>query len=214
MIITVTLNPTVDRILVIQSLKENAVNTVSEAKVWPGGKGINVGKVVRLLGTEVTATGLMTGHDREFFETELGKLGIPSDFTFIPGKARVNIKLYDTVKGYTTDLNEKGPSADPAALADLSEKLKKLCEKSRIVIFSGSAPEGLPDDVYSTLIAIARNAGCVSILDTKGSLLKNGLKAKPNVIKPNRQELEELFGEKINATERLIDCAHEIIRMA
>jgi len=211
-IITVTLNPAIDRIVYVDSLKENSVNKVLEANVLPGGKGINVSKVIKLLEGDVTATGIIAGRNGEFIEERLKEKEILTDFIYAEGETRVNIKIYDNGKGFTTDLNEVGHVKQLDITNKIIAKVENLASKGSIMVFSGRLPEGLPHNLYSRLIEIAGRHGCKTILDCSGKPLEEGIKAKPFIIKPNINELETILNTKIKSTDEIVKYSREIVK--
>ena len=190
-VVTVTLNAAVDKTYLVPTLPLGRVTRVPEMVAYPGGKGVNVARVLKQLGVDVVAAGFVAGHNGAFIRTELTKQGIAHDFVDLPGESRLCLNiLHDG--GTSTELLEPGPTVTEADLEALERKLAALAADAAIVAFSGSAPSGAPADVYARLIAVARAAGALAFLDTSGALLVEGLRAKPDFVKPNQDEIAAL----------------------
>lgn len=190
-VLTVTLNPSVDETLALDTLTPGALHRVAAARTDPGGKGVNVARVLTGFGVPVTATGFCGGETGRFLQTALAKVGVSVDFTAAPGATRINRKLRET-SGRTTELNEMGAPIPPAALAALEQRLADLLPTCSLAVLAGSLPPGVPADYYATLIRLCRRYGVHAFLDADGEALAAGLKAGPFAVKPNRAEWERL----------------------
>lgn len=211
MITTFTLNPCIDRMLYIEGFRENAVNRVSSVKTYAGGKGINVSKVLRLLGSDTITSGIIAGENGNFIEKVLNQAHFRTDFLRVEGETRINTKIYDTLKSTTTDINEPGPNISQTDREKLIEKAIYMSNITKVAVFAGSIPPGIETDIYQELVEIFRNEGCSVILDCDtGSLLK-GIKGKPTLIKPNIHELEILFSRKLNTFDEIGQAAHQLL---
>lgn len=204
MIITVTLNPAVDKTVEVDNCTIDSVNRVSSLKLDAGGKGINVSKVVKSLEGESIALGALAGKTGEFIKNYLDAEGIKNDFIFVPGETRTNIKIVDKIKGTNTDINEAGNSISAEDIKRIKEKVFKDAKKDDILVLSGSIPQGIEKNIYELWIKEAKELGVKTILDADGELLKQGILAGPYLIKPNIHELEKLFDVKINGVQEVI----------
>lgn len=204
MIITVTLNPAIDKTVTIDDFKINSVNKVSSIRLDAGGKGINVSKVIKTLGGESKALGILAGSNGQFIKNYLDAAEIKNDFIFVEGETRTNLKVVDKVRNTNTDINEAGIPVSKEAVNKLEDKIFKGLDENSIVVFSGSAPSSMPIDIYKTLVMKAKSCGAKTVLDADGELLKEGIKSGPYLIKPNIHELEALFNEKLENTEDVI----------
>lgn len=211
MITTFTLNPCIDRMLYIEGFYENRVNRVGTVKTYAGGKGINVSKVLQLLGSETLVSGIVAGENGAFIEKALMKNNFKMDFLHVEGETRINTKIYDTFKLFTTDLNEPGPFISQNAVSELIEKVKSLSKYTRTAVYSGSLPPGLKPDIYRRLVEISLAEGCNVILDCDKANLQEGIKGKPTFIKPNINELEVLFGKELKSHEALQEAAKQLL---
>ena len=202
MILTVTLNPTVDRVIEIPDFRISRVNKIKRERIRiAGGKGINVSRMVKILGEETLATGWIGGNNGRFIKESLKREGIFTDFVKIREENRVNITILDPVKRGETHLVDRGPRVSPEEIETLKKKLRKLRKRVKVVVFSGSAPRGVGKDIYYFLIREFQEDKIVTILDTSGEYLKKGLKANPVMVKPNEEEAEQLAGRKMNLKE-------------
>ncbi len=191
MIYTVTLNPSIDHIVRMNSpIRDGETNRCSSEDFFIGGKGINVSTILKELGLESTAMGFLAGFTGAEIKKEVEARGIVSDFTELEsGNTRINIKL----KGASeTEINGLGPDIPMSCFEDLKSKLSKI-KKGDVLILAGSVPPSLPDDAYSQLLSAA-GEGAVTIVDASGIQLVNALKEHPFLIKPNIAELREAAG--------------------
>ena len=210
MIITVTLNPAVDKTVEVDNCTIDSVNRVSSIKLDAGGKGINVSKVVKSLGGESVALGVLAGGTGEFIKNYLDNEEIKNDFSFVPGETRTNIKIVDKVKGTNTDINEPGSSISEEDIKKIKEKVFNNAKQEDILVLSGSVPQGVEKNIYELWIKEAKELGVKTILDADGELLKQGILSGPYLIKPNIHELEKLFGVKIDGIPQVINLCQNI----
>jgi tagatose 6-phosphate kinase len=210
MILTVTLNTAIDKRYVVQRFQPGEVNRVKSCINTPGGKGINVSKVAAIAGEEVTATGFLGGHSGEFIENALKPFGIRSAFYHLKEETRSCINIWDEEKQIQTELLEPGFCVTREMFGEFLAQYTKLAEQAAIVVLSGSAPQGLDNTVYQSLIRAAKNAGKQVILDTGGSLLEQGIQACPTLIKPNLDEIRMLTGKDCENWNDMVEAAKRI----
>lgn len=195
MIYTVTLNPSIDYVMHIDKFDTDIINRSHNEHIMCGGKGINVSKMLNELGVENTAIGFVAGFTGEQILKELKKDNINADFVVLEnGNSRINVKLRDE---HETDINASGPEIFDYDIHLLYKKLADIKEDD-VLIISGSAPQGADDKLYAKLIEKATKNGAKCVLDATGQMLLNTLKYKPFLIKPNLQELQELFNTQIS----------------
>lgn len=202
MILTVTMNPSVDMSYPIEHLKIDDVNRVTNVDKTAGGKGLNVSRVVALMGKPVTATGMIGGNFGEYIKDQLTKDHIDYDFFQIDQESRNSIAiLHDG--GNQTELLESGPTISPVDAKAFKTFFEQLTEKFTLVTMSGSLPKGLSTDFYTDLIKLAGKHRCKVILDTSGDSLLSALQSsiKPGLIKPNEEELQALIHQKVDVTD-------------
>lgn len=194
MIYTVTFNPAVDYVMHAREMRTGAVNRSSREEIYFGGKGINVSVVLRELGIKSRALGFTAGFTGAAIEQGLADMGIDCDFIRLPeGFSRINVKIKAQDE---TDLNGQGPDIDDASLDRLFDKLGSLTAGDTLVL-AGSVPKSLPSDIYERILRHLDGKGVRAVVDASGSLLLNVLKYKPFLIKPNSDELAEIFDADI-----------------
>jgi tagatose 6-phosphate kinase len=210
MILTVTLNPTVDKSYYVDRLVPGEVIRVRESEETPGGKGIQVSKVARLLGDEVTATGFLGGRNGEYIDQFLTRAGVRTSFIKVEKETRICTNIDEESEGRQTELLEPGEEISQPRQQEFLAHYDELLKDCDIVSIGGSVPEGISDGFYPELIGRAKKAGKKVILDASGSLLKAGIEARPDIIKPNRKELMELIGRQIKTRDEIVAAAGEI----
>ena len=205
MIYTVTCNPALDYVVALDRLRVGALNRASASEVQPGGKGINVTTVLHRLGVESTALGFVGGFTGRALEEALVGQGIRTDFIVLThGLTRINIKIKAEKE---SEINDSGPVVDEGAWSALEARLLGL-KRGDVLVLSGSAPSGVPSDCYGRLLALLAGRGVEAVVDASGPLLLEALRYRPFLVKPNRQELEELMGETLSDEAALVRGAY------
>ncbi|AJE84567.1 sugar kinase [Streptomyces albus] len=195
MILTVTPNTALDITYHVPSLRPHASHRVREVVERPGGKGLNVARVLAALGHRVTVTGLVGGSTgRSLREQLAGTEGLTDALFPVSGATRRTIAVVDAATGDTTQLNEPGPLVTPAEWSDFVASYERLLPSCSAVALCGSLPPGVPVGAYAHLVRAARGAGVPVLLDTSGEPLRRAIAARPDLIKPNAEELAELTG--------------------
>lgn len=204
MILTVTLNPSIDKAYYLEKpMVPGTVMRVKETINNAGGKGLNVAKNIKLCGHPVLATGFVGGFNGQYLEFLLEQRGIASRFTSVAAETRSCINVLEDGFG-STEFLEPGASITESELAAFMENYKQLLIQTDVVTISGSMPKGLAADTYAILIELAKAAGKAVILDSSGQAFKLGLAAKPTLIKPNKDEIEAYFDVTINGLEETL----------
>lgn len=209
-VITVTMNPSIDKTIVLDKLVPNGLNRAKSTRLDPGGKGINVGRVLQSFGVDVTITGLIAGRQGESLLAQLYGNGLNCDFLKIEGETRTNLKIIDGSVNQVTEINEQGFFVQPEYVSSFLEKLESLSGQAEIVILSGSLPPGVPVDFYAQCTTVAKYKGAKVILDAEGAILFEGLKALPYAVKPNLQELGTVFHEEFNNYRQVAEAAKKL----
>ena len=207
MICTVTLNPALDKTVEIPDLTIDSVNRITTMRTDPGGKGINVSKVISKLGGSSVATGILGGDTGNAIRSSLEAMGLENRFRFVKGETRTNLKVIDPVNHTNTDINEPGITVSEELLNEFLEEVVGMITSGDIVVLSGSLPKGAPKDTYYTWVKACREAGARVILDADGELLAEGLKASPYLVKPNNHELSGLLGRNLKTPRELEQAA-------
>lgn len=203
MIYTVTLNPALDKTVEIPGMALDTVNRITEMRTDPGGKGINVSKVIAKLGGKSRAAGILGGESGRTLEKLLEGEPFATRFRFVEGQTRTNLKIIDRAGHTNTDINEPGLTVTAAELDALLRELLAELRPGDIVVLAGSLPKGAPQDTYRSWTAACKKAGARVFLDADGALLAEGIKAAPHLIKPNDGELSRLAGKKLETLEEL-----------
>ena len=211
MIITVTLNPALDKTVEIPDFSLDAVNRITAMRTDPGGKWLNVSKVIAKLGGTSTVVGVLGGTTGRRIADAMDALGIACQFTFVDGETRTNLKVIDPARHTNTDLNEPGLTVDQETLDHMRDALVAAIRPGDIVVLSGSLPKGAPADTYGSWTAACRTAGARVFLDADGEPLAHGLAAKPYLAKPNNHELSRLTGRALETADDLLAAARTLI---
>lgn len=207
MIYTVTLNPSLDYIVAVENFRLGHTNRTSSELMLPGGKGINMSIVLKNLGIDSTALGFVAGFTGEEIESRLKSSGVRTDFIHLDkGNSRINLKL-KSVEG--TEINGQGPEITPAAIDALMAQLERLRGGDSLFL-AGSIPATMPDDIYGRMMEKLCDRGLNLVVDATGKLLLNVLQYHPFLIKPNLDELGELFGVELPAGDAVIPYAKKL----
>lgn len=210
MIYTVTLNPSIDYVINLKSLNIGQINRVNSENIYPGGKGINVSRVLKTLGYDNVATGFISGFTGDFIINSLCELDVKSDFIKLDnGFTRINVKIKSNEE---TEINGGGPHISDEKLKELFDKLSDLKEDD-ILILAGSIPSTLSEDLYEKIIKHVEDNKVKVVVDATKNLLLNVLKYNPFLIKPNNHELEEIFNVKLDNLNDIITYAKKLQEM-
>lgn len=214
MIITLTPNPSIDRTVAFPELHRGAVNRASSSRIDPGGKGVNVSRALTAHGTPTIAVLPEGGPEGHLMGdlldlAEVRRHGVP-----IRESLRLNVTAVEP-DGTTTKLNEPGPHLDEGEVRDLLDAVTACVRgagRGQVwVVGCGSLPPGAPADLHARLVRSAREAGARVAVDTSGDPLRPAVAARPDLIKPNRVELEELVGADLTTLGEVIDAAHDLV---
>lgn len=211
MILTVTLNPSLDEWLHLPVLRLGVLNRATDFHRYPGGKGINVSRVVRELGGPTVAYAFAGGADGQMLEQLLRRLKVPSRFVPVAGTTRNNYKIRTQRPPVLTEINAVGPRISAAELGRMRRRVLAHDPAPRCVVLSGSLPPGVPLVTYRQWILALRRRRVPVLLDTSGEALRQGLAARPWAIKPNRQEAEELLGRRIRVLDDVERAATDLL---
>ena len=209
MIYTVTVNPSIDYIVQLNELTLGEVNRMDYDNKLPGGKGINVSRILKELGLDNTAWGFLGGFTGEFVKEALEKTGLKTNFTPIKADTRINVKIKAQAE---TEINGRGPELTKEEIATFTAQFDKLTADD-VVIFAGSLVPSLSDDFYFDLIKVIRQKGAQFVIDTTGESLLKTLPENPLVVKPNNHELAELFGVKLNSIDDIVKYGKKLLEM-
>lgn len=209
MIYTVTFNPAIDYIVYMKELEKGSINRSERETAFFGGKGINVSVILKELGHESTALGFVAGFTGKALEQGIENKGLHADFVRLEnGITRINVKIRS---GEETDINAQGPDIKQGDIDRLFEKLDRIKEGD-VLILAGSIPKTLPSDIYERIMERLYGRGVHFVVDATKELLVNSLKYKPFLIKPNNDELSEIFGVEIKTPELSAEYGKKLVK--
>lgn len=194
MIITVTLNPALDKTLVLSEFHPGMVNRVKSIRRDAGGKGLLVSKTIGALGGDSVAIAIVGGATGQYIRAQLDEMGVAHDLVEVNAETRTNLKIIDTLNKTYTEINEPGAVVHDMVVDEVIYALQSHARRGDRVVLAGSLPEGCRADVYADLISYCEEIGADAYLDCDGKALQLGVNAKPHLIKPNKYELAELCG--------------------
>ena len=210
MIYTVTLNPSIDYVIKVDKLTTGNINRVNEEHVYPGGKGINVTRILKSLVNDNIALGFVSGFTGDYIINSLQELNLKSDFIKVKeGFTRINVKVKSEEE---TEINGQGPKISEEELNQFYKVIDKLVDGD-ILILSGSIPSCLDERLYESIMKKVEDRDIKVIVDATKNLLLNVLKYKPFLIKPNNHELAEMFNVELNSTEDVVFYARKLKEM-
>lgn len=200
MIYTVTFNPALDYLMYVCELQSEDINRTEKEQLFYGGKGINVSVILTRLGVKNKALGFLAGFSGHQLEDMLNADSIENDFVYLKkGYTRINVKIKSKKE---TDINACGPEITADDIQELFKKIENL-EKDDCLVLAGSIPKSLPDNIYEKILDKLNGKGIDFVVDATGDLLKNVLKYKPFMIKPNHHELGEIFSTEIKTLDEI-----------
>jgi 1-phosphofructokinase len=214
-VVTITLNPAIDRTVTVDRLTLGAVHRARSSQSNAGGKGVNVAGCLADWGIRPTVTGVL-GHDNTApFEAFFAAKGIDDRFVRAAGETRTNIKIADLATGETTDLNLPGLPVSVATYDAVWQTLVAVVRPGTLVVVAGSLPENLPAATYAVLVAELTRLGARVVLDTSGEPLARALAPEvrhlPHAIKPNRAELEDFVGRPLATDGAIVAAARDLV---
>lgn len=206
MIYTLTLNPAIDYYMSMENFQLGSLNSLEEGYTLPGGKGINVSKVLKNFSVESKALGFVGGFTGDYIKKHLNEYEIENDFIELQENTRINIKL--KTKDSETEIAGKSPTISRENVKELLKKFEEI-KKDDVVILSGSVPNSISKSIYADIIKLLPK-DCKVILDTRGLHFVEGLKEGVFLTKPNNHELEEFFNRKLNNIEEIIQAGKDL----
>ena len=210
--ITLSLNPAIDRTMYFDKFSLGTLNRTSAKTVrTAGSKGMNAARAIMTAGGEVLSVAFCGGDSGEFMRREMEREGIPSYFVKTECGVRENVKIIES-DGRGTEANERGGPILPCEITEMYEKLFSLADENTVFLLCGSIPPGVDVTAYQTLTEKLKSLGAKVVLDCDGAALKEALKASPDLIKPNKRELEGLVGRELNSTNEVFSAAEDIAK--
>lgn len=211
MILTISLNPSIEKSISIPSWSFGGSSQATPLCSEAAGKGLLVSMAIKHLGGEPFCIGLNYSVNGRLITSSLEQVGILYDLVTVPGELRTKLNIREELTGRCTQLNEPGEFVPPEFLKDLRFRISRAAERCSVAALCGSAPKGVPDDLYASLVTELQANGVKVVLDAKQGLLEKGIAACPWMIKPNLEEMESLFGTVYQQEEQVIADAKKII---
>lgn len=213
MIVSVTLNPSVDRVLFVEKIHFGDTNRVIRTDTDAGGKGVNLSRVAAEMGARTIATGFLGGGSGAYVRHVLKVQGVIDRFVEVHSETRINTSVEDYSPSPPTTFNEKGAPVTEAEWQALVEQCTNSFGQADWVALGGSLPPGVPANAFATLTRLAHAHGCKVLLDADGEPMKLGLEAKPDLIKPNHNEAARLLGRALHTTQEVAEAALELRKL-
>ncbi|MBI5971762.1 1-phosphofructokinase [Staphylococcus caledonicus] len=207
MIYTVTFNPSIDYIMFTDGFELKGLNRATATYKFAGGKGINVSRVLNELGVQSTALGFVGGFPGDFIANALEQSDIQTDFIKVDEDTRINVKLKS---GEETEINAPGPSVTAFQFESLLDQIKQTTDKDTVIV-AGSVPKSIPSDAYAQIAEITHQTGAKLVVDAEKDLVNTVLKYQPLFIKPNKDELEEMFDIKVQTDQDVVTYGRQIL---
>lgn len=212
MIATVTLNPTLDKTIVVEKFNFSAMSRAIDTYIDASGKGVDVSRVVKILGEDNIASGFIAGKNGKYILNFLKKKKIKVNFVKVRGETRIVYILLDYSNKIHSSISEPSFYVPKNKIEELKNKIKDLSKKCEIIVLAGSLPGGVKDDIYYELTKIAKNFAAKVLIDAEGKSLKFSLNAGPYLIKINKKEAEEVLNSKLNNLKKIIEGAKKLNR--
>ncbi|MBY6180186.1 1-phosphofructokinase [Staphylococcus haemolyticus] len=208
MIYTVTFNPSIDYIMFTNGFEIKGLNRATSTYKFAGGKGINVSRVLKTLGVPSTALGFTGGFPGEFIAQTLEESQIKTDFIKVDDDTRINVKLKS---GDETEINAPGPSITYDQFLALLNQIKQTTKEDTVIV-AGSVPKSIPSDAYAQIAEITQSTCAKLVVDAEKDLVNTVLKYQPLFIKPNKDELEEMFDMTVESDQDVVKYGREILK--
>lgn len=210
MIVTVTLNPAIDEGYIVEDFSPGGWFRTEASQKSPGGKGINVSLLLDQLGYESAAMGFLAGFSGDYIRDNLRRRRITTNFVHVPGDTRSNVQIIDKLGMMETGISEEGPFIPPDALNRFMSNYKRMLSRASTVVLGGSIPPGVPQDVYRTLITMAKDLGIPTFVDAAGPAFMAAVDAAPSFAKVDHRFMSKLSGKSLFSLDSLMEAVSEI----
>ncbi|AKP66499.1 1-phosphofructokinase [Companilactobacillus ginsenosidimutans] len=210
MIYTITANPSIDYVLQVDTLATGKVNRTTTDVKLPGGKGINVSRILNELQLDSTALGFVGGATGSMFENLLKQHNLKTSFTKVTNDTRINVKINATKQNEETEINGTGPEISAEEKQSFLNQLKSV-GNGDVVIMAGSLPQQVETTFYLDIAKVIKDQGADFVIDTTGQALLDTLPLNPLVVKPNNHELADLFNVTFNSEQDIVDNARKLL---
>lgn len=214
MILTVTLNPAIDKVLVLNSFELHKLHRLEEGEfsiLSAGGKGVNIARNLKTLGNEVIASGFAAGHSGHMLCDYLHEEGITTNFIFTEGNTRTNTSILDRTNETLTEINDFGQIVNEDDISYFLESFERALKRARFLIIAGSIPKGANEDLMCNMISLARQKKVKSILHTNPDHTECYLKASPYIIVPDMRSNHMLFGKEVDGIANFLEAGRYIL---
>lgn len=210
-VVTVTLNPAIDQTVHVEGFRVGEVNRVEAVRQNAGGKGVNVASALADLGMSVVATGFLGRENAGIFEDLFSAKAIDDRFVRLGGSTRLGLKIVDNSCRVVTEINYPGLAPRAADLESLQATVEGLARPGAWFVLSGSVPHGVPPGIYADMIRAIHERGGRVLLDTSGEPLRLALERRPDIVKPNQSELEQLTGRSLDGLDDIAQAASDLL---
>lgn len=215
MILTVTLNPAIDKILIVDTFEVHKLHRLKLGEISlisAGGKGVNIAQLLNKLGNEVIASGFAGGHAGHMLCDAIREVGITTNFIFTQGATRTNISILDRKNETLTEINDFGQKIPDEDVLFFIENYERLLARVELIVIAGSLPRGISPDIYIQLIQKARVYGKKVIVHTSPKYMEVLIEAQPFLINPDMRSDHTLFGKNIDGVDQFIEAGQRILR--
>ena len=215
MIVTITPNAAIDKTVSVPNFQAGFRHRASESLTMPGGKGVNIARVLKTIGQPVIASGLVGGRTGQQIVEGLSREGVLNDFVRIAGESRTSTAVVDPTSMNQTEINEWGPAVTDQERKALLDKIAYLAKGAQYVVMAGSLPRKVPDEFYGQVCRRIRDLKlrCLTVLDASGDPLRFGVRARPDIVSPNLREAEDLVGHEFHDDQDIVDATAMICEM-
>jgi len=212
LIVTLTINPAIDRIISVDRLAFEDRAYINSIRECAGGRGINASRVIQSFGGKTLAVLISGGDSGQRLQEHLDGCGYGVAVVTVQNAIRTNLTITDK-HGLTVNLNEPGPALAKTEVARVEKAVRDSLDKAAWLMLCGSLPPGVPSSLYGKLIAMARQKKVKTLLDADGDALREGLAQRPTVVAPNQQEAERLLGRALLTRTHYLEAAAQIRQM-
>ena len=215
MILTVTMNPAIDKILILNGFEIHKLHRLDEDEISmtvPGGKGVNIALALKILGNEVVATGFAGGYEGHMLCDQLRQRGVTTSFIFSEESTRTNTSILDLKNETLTEINDFGQNIPADDLEFFLENFKRLLNRAEIVVIAGSIPRGVPEDIYKTMMEMTKNHNVKVIVHSSSDYLEPIVETSPFLINPDMRSSHVLFGKPVDGIEQFLEAGQEILQ--
>ncbi|WP_430932715.1 1-phosphofructokinase family hexose kinase [Saccharicrinis sp. 156] len=214
MVLTVTLNPAIDKILVVDSFEVHKLHRLTKGEmsmVSAGGKGVNIANTLSKMGDEVIASGFAGGHAGHMLCDAIRKEGITTNFIFTQGSTRTNISILDRKNETLTEINDFGQEIPKEDIEFFMENYERLLSRVELIAIAGSLPQGVLPDVYIQMVDLARKQDKRVMVHTSPKYLPVLLEAQPFLINPDMRSDHSILGKRVDGVDQFIRSGREIL---